>query len=516
MCSAEEAYDRQRFHEISHFECSDSSLNVHPKERVPDPCRCVKKYRRSAAGGGVDGYENNYDGHNIISKGRSVECLEITVNYLLGIIFSTQRSSSVSSSHDETTNSRQSLLQSVLFVDDRIRAVQVDLTTLMGHADTDVDTCVGKIQSMQMKIIRYHILSQHLLSNLSSKQYEWKFASKALTTAISAYFATWDLQNQSLESQKDYTILDEVMCYVTLLHVAYIVNSREPSIGSYNSTISMQKWCGLTCEDGHGMSAVLGLYRRYCLLKSTADDSMISLFPKYMWALKITSDVENGNYISVFRLLTTTNTSKKSGLDDNKRWQILSRCCMAQLMPVLRIGLLRMYNKSFMKEEKVQDANLAALLHVPNPESAVRFCRNVGIPISSSLTTCAVMKAAPICIQDCHDDKDEVIRQLMNPGRDEDLFVFGELLLKSDRKVQRRCIDTNDKKSKKMSSLQKALAKTRIDDQKEKVEKNEEEVIDHNHDQEWAVSGFDNATSRADEDGVMILPSIVLRQLIFL
>ena len=353
MCSADEADDRQRYNEISIFECSnpnDTTL-VNPKLRKSDPYKCIKKYRRSAAGGGVEGYNSDNSSYR-----RSFEDLDQTVNYLLGIIFSTQTT-------DEKSGFRASLLQTVLFIDDRIRAVQVDLTTLMGKGMDNFRSNISLIRKIQLKILRYHLLSQHLLSNLSTNKYEWKFGQKALTTAITSYFATWDVQNENNSAQDDMD-LDEVMCYSSLLHVASIINSRETSIQSYNCSVSKQKWCGLTCEDGHGMSAILSLYRKYGLFVKRGfvnNDSSIPLssFPKYQWALRIAADVETGNYLSVIRLLKTEASDDNYFLNKQNKWKILARCCMAQAMPTLRIGLLRCYNKGFMKEEKVKDHDVS-------------------------------------------------------------------------------------------------------------------------------------------------------------
>ena len=367
MCSSEEAHQRQRFKELSPLECTASSYKAHPRDRIPDPNKCVKKYRRSAAGGGVDGHANGHGNR------RSLDELEITVNYLLGIIFSTQKSSN-------EDNDRFSLLESVLFVDDRIRAVQVDLTIFMGQnqlhepkttfingrQNHNNNNSILKIRNIQAKIVRYHLLSQYLLSTLTSKQYEWKFGHKALTTAISSYLATWDnFKNDDYtidQEEKDIIQLDEIMSYTTLLHVASTIYSKEPSIQSYDTSASKQKWHGLQCEDGCGMASVLTLYRRYIPIHNSRRKkgiTALSCFPKYQLAVRIAGDIDSGNYLSAIRLLTESESTSLKHispfLDERSRWQILARCCMSQVMPALRIGLLRLYNKSFMKQEKVKD-----------------------------------------------------------------------------------------------------------------------------------------------------------------
>lgn len=365
MCSPEESVDRERFNEISLLECTNSSRNGHPKSRVPDPMRCVKKYRRSAAGGGVVDTLNGNE-----NCGRSIRDLEVTVNYLLGIVFSTQ-SSTMSKEKDIE---RVSLLQAALFVDDRIRAVQVDLTTLLGQPTDNSCELLHQIRNIQAKILRYHLVSQHLLSSFSSKDYEWKFGHKALTTAISSYLATWNHQFTDEELANDYmdadiAQLDEIISYVTLLHVSSMLNACEASIQPfYASSAQHQKWCGFLCEDGQGMSALQGLYRKYCHKQFMTPNNNKHQegqfqFPKYQWALRIACDVENGNYLSVIRSLSFERTSQEKqrvSFDAGDRWQIFSRCCVAQVMPLIRIGLMRLYNKSFMKEEKVKDDDVSS------------------------------------------------------------------------------------------------------------------------------------------------------------
>lgn len=158
---------------------------------------------------------------------------------------------------------------------------------------------------------------------------------------------------------------------------------------------------------------------------------------------------------------------------------------------------------------------LASLVSFPNSESAIKFCKNIGLPTSTNFV---IMKAAPISIQDGNHDKDEIIRQITNPGRDEDDFVFGSLLKKwvlnedTDSKKQ-----TNRayNESQKMSSLQRALAKVKIDDQKQQ-EEGERVGLDNDEAQnKWQFPGFDNLLARTDDDGVLIFPSPIFRQLIF-
>mmetsp|Transcript_15370 Transcript_15370/g.23001 ORF Transcript_15370/g.23001 Transcript_15370/m.23001 type:complete len:267 (+) Transcript_15370:1-801(+) len=100
---------------------------------------------------------------------------------------------------------------------------------------------------------------------------------------------------------------------------------------------------------------------------------------------------------------------------------------MAQVVPLIRIGLMRLYNKGFMKQEKVKDTDLAKLLHFSSSKEAIIFCKNVGLPTLSSLPTNmnihdrVVMKATPISISG-----NANISLMANPGRSMDEFVFGD------------------------------------------------------------------------------------------
>jgi hypothetical protein len=128
------------------------------------------------------------------------------------------------------------------------------------------------------------------------------------------------------------------------------------------------------------------------------------------------------------------------------------------------------------------------------------------------------MKAAPICIQDDNNGKSEVVQKLLNPGRDEDYFVFGsffdQFLGKTDNETKLSIWDDDDDDDdefKGMSSLQKAMANAKISGKKKvSNEKLEGKKIDHN---QWIIPGFDNCSTRIDEDGINILPSPALRQL---
>jgi hypothetical protein len=461
------------------LECTSSTHHrAHPRDRRPDPFKCVKKYRRSAAGGGVNVNVNDNDKH----ESRSILDLEISADYLIGRIFANQQSDhdgmeeSVSPTSTSTSTSTStccqyqlSLAQTANFVDDRLRAVQVDLTTLLGrmemeqmdrheHAGTsisgstsgsgsisgnDISSISSTVRTIQVKLIRYNILAQHMLSGLGSDRYQWSFAQKALTTAISSYFATFHgtghahgtghvtghgtghvtghgtghgtghahahgtghahahaQQPENMGYQKD---LDEIMSYAALLHIATLVKKNEMALPQTSST---GQQCGLALDGGTGISAILGLYKRYVNenvnvdvdvdvnvnhVTSTTDSErsdrersdsdsdrsdLSHSYPKYQWALQVASAIENGEFLSALRLLrppmststsmsmSTSTTSIGIRTKETSQWEIMSRCCVAQVVPLLRIGLLRRYNKSYGKNEKVADTDVSVYIYI--------------------------------------------------------------------------------------------------------------------------------------------------------
>jgi hypothetical protein len=446
MCTSHEASDRTAFKELSQLECTSSTYHrAHPRDRRPDPFKCVKKYRRSAAGGGVNVNVNVND--NDKHESRSILDLEISADYLIGRIFANQQSDhdgmeeSVSPTSTSTSTStccqyQLSLAQTANFVDDRLRAVQVDLTTLLGrmemeqmdrheHAGTSISgstsgsgsisgndissisSTISGVRKIQVKLIRYNILAQHMLSGLGSDRYQWSFAQKALTTAISSYFATFHAgtghahgtahgtghgtghahahghaqQPENMGYEKD---LDEIMSYAALLHIATLVKKNEMALPQTSST---GQQCGLALDGGTGISAILGLYKRYVNVDvdvdvNVDDDVNVNVnhvtsttdsasYPKYQWALQVASAIENGEFLSALRLLrppmststsmsmSTSTTSIGIRTKETSQWEIMSRCCVAQVVPLLRIGLLRRYNKSYGKNEKVADTDVS-------------------------------------------------------------------------------------------------------------------------------------------------------------
>lgn len=457
MCSENEALDRSSHKELSSFESTIDTYKLLPTKRIPDPSLCVKKYRRSAAGGGVKIYQHE--------KNRSMEQLELTIDFLM-CVWSQQKS--------RMEMQKALFLQTVNFVDDRIRAVQVDLTKLLGRLNVDerIKIC-SRVRRLQATLIRYNILTHYLLSNLNASKYEWKFAHTALTTSVSSYFSTLQHRDDDIDLEE----LDEIMSYASLLHLATVIRAQESAVPLGSST---GQQCGLTLSDGSGISSLLGLYRKF-LGENTF--SNMSKLKKYRWALDLASEYEIGNYLVMLRKLQDGNESQ---------WRTLSRCCIAQVLPIIRIGLMRQYNKTFGKQEKVPGKDLQYLLHLPSEDAAITFSEDIGLSITASveggLRDCVIMKVAPISISE------DSVSRITNPGRSEDSFVFGRMeWYKEWKELPSSAWDTEFDREKKesigtMSSLQKALAKMDISVKTEKS----------------------NPDIRVDGDGILIPPASIL------
>ena len=117
-------------------------------------------------------------------------------------------------------------------------------------------------------IIRYHLLSQYLLSGKATQDkkknldYEWTFALAALRTSLSSYLDTWRYPGSSDEnSDKEIQEQDEILSYVALLHIAAVTRSRESAVELIPQ--SSDRPCGILVDEGNGIHALLSFFRKY-------------------------------------------------------------------------------------------------------------------------------------------------------------------------------------------------------------------------------------------------------------
>jgi hypothetical protein len=274
MCFEEECRERQAQNQVSEWEATQETFALLPNKRILHPHLAVAKYRRSAAGD-----VRRRPPRNLVQ-------LETTWKHLL-YIFTHQ------TIHDKM--SPRSLRSTVSFVDDRVRAMQVDLV-LSQQASA----------SLQVELIKYQLLCCYLLSDMPRKDYEPKFARQALWTALTAYWNDVD---------REYD--DEVLCYTALCQLAMSLMQQEgwQDTGSYGNILLLAQHCEIGCD-----------------------------YPKFQYALEIVSAAMLGFYRNVLSML------KMSG---NENFHVTCRCCVAPALNAIRLGALEHYNKAFGKLEKI-------------------------------------------------------------------------------------------------------------------------------------------------------------------
>lgn len=330
-----------------------------PRKRIVDPTLCVKKYRRSAAGGGTSATSDN--GPN--KETRSIIQLDETVEHILKGIFCHQKSH-----HEHMHMTARTLSNTAAFVDDRLRAVQVDyvvgysVSVSVSSSDSDSDSDLNNdhldiAQRLQARMIRYNILIGYLMSdhNLSPSKFEHKFNAHALHSSFSIFsqlFESYRLNqaywiNQSDNIDEQIKLLDEIMCYSSLMDICSMFLSEETMFDA----VSLCRRRPLF-QDGNSFRILShgDLYIHFKSLKGDKD-----IFPKWKWALEIAAAAEIGNYFRCLNLLADNNDTN----DDDLRWKCLARCLISPALPLMRLGSLRQYNKSFGKAEKVSGSDVS-------------------------------------------------------------------------------------------------------------------------------------------------------------
>jgi len=627
MCSESEARDRQQHLELSPLECNPGSVRSGVISTISSSCddhdhdgmspsanntmeqqtmalqkaarhrptfnaqHVVKKYRRSAAGGGALSEASD-------KCPRTLDQLEKTVDYLLGIIFVNQMPppavvddccNDASNNTDdpneisiweegtpvksrpheqqEQQHAPFSLSDTVSFIDDRLRAVQKDLVTLLGNlqeptavmSSSSNDNSISAkrlklkhqrmkqtVRGMQAKMVRYNILASYLLSNVSSSKYEVKFGARALRTSLTCYlnlstslhdeYQNSMSQQQQRMYQTEHETQDEIMAYMALLHSSAVLRSEEtalppPSAGEITS---------LLMEDsGSGWGALLSTFCKHVLNENSNDTTeqgvgqrrgrMVEKYPRWKWALQLACAAQEGNYQCYFTLLEkgpalllsslaatssdVTAADKEVVEKENARFLILARCCTSHSLNLVRLAQLRRYNIAFGKGEKVPAGDLSRLLRfsmdttpdghdetsMEAKKKAIDFCSDAGLPIvkkeGNEKELFVAMKSAPITIKG-----DEAIGRICNPGRMNDLFVFGQKFENGDGDVD----------SLARQLVQQCDIQEDVDDWEDRDGNNDDAMAYSKAERDGMVS---TGTARNDEDGVFIPPSSVIKSL---
>lgn len=327
MCSRQEFLFRQKSGEISTFEATNETALLPPSKRYLDPAKAVKKYRRSAAG---TSKEQQYPPRNL-------ESLFITVDYLAGLLVGWQ------STFESIEIVSVSLLDLVNFVEDRMRAVQVDL----------VVTQIASKQ-LQYKIAKLHVLIIYLLSD--SPKYEHKHGKQALQTALSSYWNDdgSDAHNHKHSHTRLVEMDDEMLAFTAVLQL------RDDLTRCLDRQLE-----GVTFGSG-----ILPFYRKHVPLGKD-----IGFLPLFQWTLRVIVACNLGEWGRVLRLLT----------EPEGTFGVLARCCIASTVMRIRTQALQFYNVSFMKEERIAVEEVARLLSMTDCLADVAdTCLNLDLPVDTN------------------------------------------------------------------------------------------------------------------------------------
>ena len=348
MCSLEECLQREIDHEVSAFECTASTTSLPPFQRQIDASLAVSKYRRSAAGA-------------LPRTPRDVLSLDQYVWPQLRHIVCHQ------SVHPGQIHS---LIDTLAFVDDRVRALQVDLVVLQQRQPR-----------IQLQLTRYHLLELYLLCQAPPKRVERTFIQQALGTALTAYWNKPMTTTDAVVGPAN----DEILCYTALCQVGAVILSDHENVG------------GAWTDAQGGYSFILQHHRHNSSQRQCP-------YPNFKFALDIASAAHAGFYRQIMVLLK----------QHNSPFHIVCRLCLAPALTVIRFQILNQFNKAYMKRESVSCIEMARLLFLPSAQVAVDFCVACGIPfIDNKLILKAVTFLTP---------------PTSTLTRQEDEFVFGHSL----------------------------------------------------------------------------------------
>jgi hypothetical protein len=278
---------------------------------------------------------------------------------------------------------KQSLTATVSFVEDRIRAMQVDLVVSQQPS-----------AKLQYRMARCHILCLYLLGHVPT--YEATFGLKALSAALTNY---WE---EDVKERRNRNRDDEMLCFMALHQLCqYLLNSTTTSSTSTTGSNDRSEQ-----HQTEALSSILDYYRRNVDLQ----DQRLHNFPKLEWAMKVVDMAVMGRPRSILRQLV------ELGNATTTPFAFLCRGCMAPAVDTLRLLALDQYNTSFMKGEKVTSQEISRLLYFESAQQAQMFAtQTVGLTLHEDGDK-IVFKVGPIrelCAKDI--------------GRRQDAFVFGPL-----------------------------------------------------------------------------------------
>ena len=394
MCSRRECEDRIRTGECSIFErrSEDSLL---------DPRRAVSKYRRSAAGA---------DQNHNQRVPRTLRQLETTVRYLLELL--------VHFDHADPQQQQQQqrpFLSLVGFVEDRMRAVQVDLTKSNTGSKTIqrqaarcqililyllVDCRSGSTSSVASSISNQKDVPNNKNNKHHQNQhcYERKFGLSALQTALSNY---WYDNHTGSNAIMD----DEILSLSILVQL----NEQLQSLQEIAST-------GMDADDPSNMPRMPALcfglselYRKHhpqaggtraMADAATAASTTVSSRPLlfWHWTLQLVSLIAMGHWQTALHRLLLVDPN-----DDSSFFRTLAQCCLAPSLDYLRWKALQTWNAALgtpplvqrpqLRNEGLSGSELQRLLGLASPASALEFVAGVSLPVDDDRVRFKQVKA---------------------------------------------------------------------------------------------------------------------------
>jgi hypothetical protein len=296
MCSRIECEQRQREGVVSIFEATYASLSLPPSQRRVDPHRAVARYRRSAAGGSAS------------YPCRTLSQMTITVDFLQHILC-TQQLAAANDDSTRTPHPLPTLTQTVAFVKDRIRALQVE--------------CVRSqyfCAPLQVRLIRMQLLMMYLLQ--SSDTTTTVFVHESIATSFAHYW--WDPATTSTSSDSSN---DEVLA----LQLVYVASRQ------------LLQQQSSSCLLIGPLSSLLYVHVRRRHVARGA---------KVQWALRLLHAVSGSYWRMALSLLDAgPDTDDTHNNNDDTSFGILARCCWAPCLRYVHFQLLNMYNSTLMKGE---------------------------------------------------------------------------------------------------------------------------------------------------------------------
>ncbi|CAM9770873.1 unnamed protein product, partial [Ectocarpus sp. 13 AM-2016] len=390
MCPESERREREAEGGLSSFEATEATAgaSVSFRQRVADPKKAVKKYRRSAAGRDMHSPELL----------RPLSVLQTTTQYLVQDVFAIACSSSSSVSSQrrrEQGGSPASLIaQAYMFVEDRLRAVRQDLT-VQGLA---LEGTTGAAEVLRTTA-NFYILAGYLMSdeariNVFDRHLHTREMQGVFSSLAELFFqgARVELPSQILNHHQHHHLgVDEYLCLQAVHALATAISNGNSSSGGDTQlgdaageqgvgrlfTTTVSKLCGGSSfslprpthhSDGDGGDAGIASVAVTDPVEGRIQPPPVSFrtaFPKMATAVRILAVVRDGNWSEFFRLLGNFTpkpngdairegkTLLVGGENASSPFAVRLRCvCHGMLLP-LRAHALRAMNKAYGKSEKV-------------------------------------------------------------------------------------------------------------------------------------------------------------------